>query len=111
MQLARFLDKLFKKGGFVLVDANSKKHIIGSPDKLNPITLKLLEKKLHYKLLLYPDLYFGEAYSEGTLKIENGNLTDFLNIALKNIGRNEINIFGNIHYTCFSHYFYLNRVY
>ena len=28
MQLARFLNKLFKKGGFILVDANSKKYII-----------------------------------------------------------------------------------
>ena len=49
MQLARFLNRLFKKDGFVLIDANSKKYIIGSPNKLNPITLKLLEKKLHYK--------------------------------------------------------------
>ena len=96
MQLATFLNKLFKTDGFVLIDANQNKYIIGSPEKDKPITLKLLDKKLHYKLLFYPDLYFGEAYSEGTLKIENGNLTDFLNIALKNIGRNEINIFGQI---------------
>ena len=96
MQLATFLNKLFKTDGFVLIDANQNKYIIGSPEKDKPITLKLLDKKLHYKLLLYPDLYFGEAYSEGTLKIENGSLTDFLNITLKNIGRNEINIFGQI---------------
>ena len=53
-----------------------------------------MDKKLHYKLLLNPDLYFGEAYAEGTIKIENGNLTDFLNLALKNIGRNETNFFS-----------------
>ena len=96
MQLARFLNKLFKTGGFVLIDADLNKYIIGSPEKDNPITIKLLDKKLHYKLLLYPDLYFGEAYTDGTVKIENGNLTDFLNLALKNIGRNEINIFGQL---------------
>ena len=59
MQLARFLNKLFKKDGFILIDANSKKYIIGSPENKKPITIKLLDKKLHYKLLFRPDLYFG----------------------------------------------------
>ena len=59
MQLASFLNKLFKKDGIVLIDANLNKYIIGSPEKDKPITLKLLDKKLHYKLLFYPDLYFG----------------------------------------------------
>ena len=96
MQLINFLNKLFKNDGFILIDANSKKYIIGNPKKNDPIKIKLLDKKLHYKLLLYPDLYFGEAYTDGTLKIENGSLTEFLELAMKNIGRNEINIFGQI---------------
>ena len=96
MQLARFLNKLFKTGGFVLIDANLNKHIIGSPEKNNPITIKLLDKKLHYKLFFFPDLYLGEAYADGVLKIENGDLTDFLNLALKNLGRNETNIFSQL---------------
>jgi len=96
MQLVSFLNKLFKEDGFILIDANSNKYIIGNPKKEVPITLKLLDKKLHYKLLIYPDLYFGEAYTDGTLEIKNGSLTDFLEITMKNIGRNEINIFGKI---------------
>ncbi len=96
MQLARFLNKLFKTGGFVLIDANLNKFIIGSPEKDNPITLKLLDKKLHYKLFFFPDLYLGEAYADGVLKIENGDLTDFLNLALKNLGRKETNIFSQL---------------
>ena len=43
MQLARFLNKVFKKGGFVLTDANSKDYIIGEPEN-NPIRLKFLIK-------------------------------------------------------------------
>jgi len=96
MYLASFLNKLIKEDGFILVDANSIKYIIGSPKKEKPIILRLLDKKLHYKLLFYPDLYFGEAYTDGTVKIENGSLTDFLNIAFKNIGRGKINIFGQL---------------
>jgi cyclopropane-fatty-acyl-phospholipid synthase len=96
MQLARFLNKLFKKDGFILVDATAKQYIIGSPENKNPIKVKLLDKKLHYKLLFRPDLYFGEAYSDGTIIIENGSLTDFLDLALMNIGRNEVNFFSKL---------------
>ena len=96
MHLARFLNRLFKKDGFILVDANLNKYIVGSPKNQNAITLKLLDKKLHYKLLLRPDLYFGEAYSEGKIKIENGTLTEFLDLALMNIGRNELNFFSQL---------------
>ena len=96
MQLVRFLNKLFQKDGFILVDAYSKKFIIGSPKNKKPIIVKILDKKLHYKLLFRPDLYFGEAYSEGTIVIENGTLADFLDIALMNIGRRELNFFSKL---------------
>ena len=49
---------------------------------------------MHSKLLLLPDLYFGEAYTNGSLIIENGTLTDFLEIALRNIGRGETNSYN-----------------
>ena len=96
MQLARFLNKLFQKDGFILIDAHSKKYIIGLPKNKNPITVKILDKKLHYKLLFRPDLYFGEAYSDGSIVIENGTLTDFLDITLMNLGRGEFNFFSNL---------------
>ena len=64
MQLARFLNKIFTNGGFILIDANLNEYIIGDPGD-NPIKLKILNKNLHYKLLFHPDLYFGEAYTDG----------------------------------------------
>ena len=94
MQLARFLNSVFKNDGFILVDANSKNYIIGSPKNDKPIKVKILDKKLHYKLLLHPDLYFGEAYTNGDIKIENGSLSEFLDLALMNFGRNELNFFS-----------------
>ena len=93
MQLARFLNKVFKKGGFILTDANSKDYIIGEPGN-NPMKLKILKKDLNYKLLFHPDLYFGEAYTNGEIVIENGSLTDFLDLALMNFGRGELNFFS-----------------
>ena len=96
MNLVNFLNNLFKYDGFVLIDSNSKKFVIGNPIKENPITIKLLDKSLNYKLLLNPDLYFGEAYTNGSLIIKNGTLTEFLEIALRNIGREDINIYSKI---------------
>ena len=91
MDIAKIYNKLIKKDGFVIIDANNKKYVIGKPIKENPIILRLLDKKLNYKLIFSPDLYFGEAYTNGSLKIENGNLTEFLDIMFKNFGRGEIN--------------------
>ena len=96
MNLTKFLNKLIKEDGFVLVDANSKEYIIGKTKKNAPIKIKLLDKSLHYKLLLLPDLYFGEAYTDGSLVIENGTLTELLDIAMKNIGRGETNLYAMI---------------
>ena len=96
MNLTKFLENLFKEDGFALVDANSREYIIGKPKKNVPIKIKLLDKSLHYKLLLLPDLYFGEAYTDGSLVIENGTLTEFLDIAMKNVGRGETNLYAMI---------------
>ncbi len=94
MKLIEFLNTLIKDDGFLLIDANLNKHLIGRPKKEKPLTLKILDKSLHKKLLLLPDLYFGEAYMNGSVIIENGTLTEFLNIALRNIGRAETNSYN-----------------
>ena len=94
--LKKFLENLFKDDGFILVDANKKEFVIGKPLKDPPIKLKLLDKSLHYKLLFLPDLYFGEAYSDGTAVIENGSLTEFLEIAMKNIGRGPTSAYATV---------------
>ena len=96
MKLLNFYNSIIKEDGFHIVDTDKNKIVIGKPKKNPPIILKLFKKDLNYKLLLFPDLYFGEAYTDGTLKIENGSLTDFLEIAFKNIGRNDTNKFNKL---------------
>ena len=96
MSLVSFLNDLFKEDGFELVDSNSKKYVIGNPKKEKPIVIKLLDQKLMQKLLINPDLYFGEAYMDGSLVIQNGTLTEFLDLAFKNIGRGDINFYGSV---------------
>jgi len=95
MYLVNFLNRLIKEDGFELMDSNSKSYIIGNPKKENPIKFKLLDKKLNWKLLINPDLYLGEGYMDGSIVFENGTLTEFLDIVLKNIGREPINLMTN----------------
>tara|TARA_Y100000590_G_scaffold463359_1_gene629935 strand:- start:491 stop:1696 length:1206 start_codon:yes stop_codon:yes gene_type:complete len=95
MILARFISKTFQKEGIILEDSRGQKYICGEvSNKEKPLTLKLLKKDLNWKLLLYPELYFGEEYYKGNIKIENGSIHDFLNVALKNLGRGKINIYS-----------------
>ena len=96
MSLISFLNNLFKQDGFELIDSNSKKYVIGNPTTDKPIVIRFLDQKLMQKLLINPDLYFGEAYMNGSLVIENGTLTDFLDLAFKNIGRGNINSYGAV---------------
>ena len=91
MLLIKFLNKLFKKGGFLLEDANGKEHVVGNPQSNPPIKMKIHDKKLHYKLLFYPDLYLGEAYTEGKISFKSGDISSFLELALKNVGRDKTN--------------------
>ena len=107
--LKKFCETLFKKDGFILVDANSREYKIGKPKKDIPIKLKILDKSLHYKLLLLPDLYLGEAYTNGSAVIENGSITDFLEIAMKNIGRGETNVYAKAIKKVFGTYRYLTN--
>ena len=95
MYLVNFLNRLIKEDGFELMDSNSKSYIIGNPKKENPIKFKLLDKKLNWKLLINPDLYLGEGYMDGSIVFENGTLTEFLDIVLKNIGREPTNLMTN----------------
>ena len=91
MLLIKFLNNLFKYNGFLLEDAYGNKHVIGKPKSENSLKMKIHDKKLHYKLLLYPDLYFGEGYTDGNITFENGSISDFLDLALQNIGREKTN--------------------
>ena len=97
MILARFLSKFFSKEGIVLIDSEGQKYICGEVlNKEKPLTLKLLKSDLNWKLLLYPELYLGEEYYKGNIKIENGSIYDFLYLASKNLGRGKVNIYSTI---------------
>ena len=46
MKLTEFLNSTIKDDGFLLIDANKNKHLIGHPKKENPITIKICKKSI-----------------------------------------------------------------
>ncbi len=91
MILARVFSKIYKDGGIILIDAKGQKYICGNPDRVKPVTIKLLKENLNWKLVLDPEIEFPEAYMRNEIIIENASLKDFLMDLVKNLGRREVN--------------------
>jgi len=88
MLLRHLLKRIIESGTLKVIDARGRMHLFG--DGQAPFsTIRLHDPALHYKLFYNPSLYTGEAYMDGTLTIEEGDLYGFLEIVLYNLNRME----------------------
>jgi len=88
MLLRYLLRAIVKSGTLKVVDARGGTRVFGNGQA--PFsTIRLHDPALHYKLFLHPSLYAGEAYMDGSLTIEEGDLYGFLEIVLSNMERLE----------------------
>ena len=85
-----FLKKTIKYGKIEIIDYDKKRYIYGSTG--DSCSIRLHKKNIKKKLFINPELYVGEAYVDGDLTIENGNLETFINIITRNYSNFE-NIF------------------
>ena len=83
MLLGRFLKQVLHVGQLTVIDAFGKSHLFG-PGGPPAVTIRLHDRALHWKLFVRPELYTGEAYTDGTLTVEDASLYDFLDL----MGRN-----------------------
>ncbi|GBE42684.1 cyclopropane-fatty-acyl-phospholipid synthase [bacterium BMS3Bbin10] len=84
MLLSRLLERTVRVGTLKVIDADGKQHTFsGRPGP--EVTIRLHDRALHYKLLVNPNLYLGEAYMDGTLTIEKGTLPDFMEVVTSNL--------------------------
>ncbi len=86
MLLASFLRSLIRRGCLTVVDATGHRHIFKGALDGPEVKVHLHTRDLHWKLLINPMLYTGEAYMDGTLTVENARLYDFLELTSQNIG-------------------------
>ena len=79
--IIKLLNNIFKEKGFVLVDNYGKEHLIGKISaKENNLKIKLLKKKLHLQIAIWPSWYFPIAYENGDIEIINGNISDVMDL-------------------------------
>jgi cyclopropane-fatty-acyl-phospholipid synthase len=109
MILARVFSNIYRESGIILIDSKGQKYICGNPRKDNPVTVKLLNKNLNWKLTLDPELEFPEAYMRGEIIIENASLKEFLMDLVKNLGRREVNSASYISKRIFQLWRYLSN--
>ncbi len=84
MLLSILLRRMIRVGTLKVIDANGNRHVF-SGDPGPEVTIRLHSRALHHKLYLNPDLSVGEAYMDGTLTIEEGTLSDFVEVAARNL--------------------------
>ena len=84
MLLGRILKRILSLGQLRIVDARGAAHTIeGSPG--GNVTIRLHDPALHWKLIFRPRLYLPEAYMDGALTIEEGNLYDLIDLLAVNV--------------------------
>jgi cyclopropane-fatty-acyl-phospholipid synthase len=84
-----FLRRLVRFGHLTVIDASGRSHVFdGKPlPEIPPVTLRLHDPRLHWRIALQPSLAVGEAYMDGTLTIEQGTLDAFIALASENMTR------------------------
>ncbi|MDD4616563.1 MAG: cyclopropane-fatty-acyl-phospholipid synthase [Alphaproteobacteria bacterium] len=77
------LKTVVRKGSLKVVSADGKTQVFGDGSGPN-VTVKLHRKNLNWLLGLNPDLKLGEAYVDGSLTVEEGDIYGFLHLLLSN---------------------------
>ncbi|MEN3975148.1 cyclopropane-fatty-acyl-phospholipid synthase family protein [Emcibacter sp. SYSU 3D8] len=80
------LRRLIRKGTLAVTDPSGKTETFGTPPGISS-AIRLHDPKLAWRILRDPTLAVGEAYMDGTLTIEQGDILDFLNLVAVNSGR------------------------
>ena len=84
MLLSRLFERIITVGRLRVLDAGGTLHTFdGSPGAR--VTIRLHDPALHWKLLVRPRLYLGEAFMDGTLTVEEGSLYDLIDLLAVNL--------------------------
>jgi cyclopropane-fatty-acyl-phospholipid synthase len=91
MLLAQLFRTIVKRGELTVIDGSGRTRRYGDPGRGPSVTIRLHDRRLHWRLPLNPRLAVGEAYTDGTLTVEGGTIYDFLDLMGLNLGNRRIN--------------------
>ena len=85
MILDRFLSHLIRRGTLSVTFASGRKATFAGSEPGPDIAIKFADRATERRLFMNPDLVLGEAFMDGTLTVENGDIYDFLELCLMNL--------------------------
>jgi len=91
--LSVLLKKFIREGRLAIYDARGRRHAFGNGSG-EPIVLRIHDKATEWALLLNPQLTVGEAYMDGRLTVENGDIASLLDLLTRNLSMG----FGGFHW-------------
>lgn len=80
----RLLGQIIHDGRLTVIAPNGGVHHIGNGTP--SITIRIVDPAVIPRLLLNPDLALGEAYMDGALLVDDGDIYGFLDLCFSNIG-------------------------
>ena len=84
MLLAHLLRHIIRRGQLTVIDASGRTHRFGElPGPVS--TIRIHSKTVERRMFFNPRLAVGEAYMDGGLTLEQGDIYDFLSLVMGNI--------------------------
>lgn len=76
--------RIIRKGTLTVIGPDGRSYFIGrgAPS----VAIRIIDPAVIPRLLLNPDLALGEAYMDGALTVENGDIYEFLDLCFANLG-------------------------
>src|SRR5215207_6700577 len=84
MLVEGFLRRLVRKGELRVIDAGGRSYEFKGQEPLTRATIRFTDRRIEREMLLNPGLAVPEAYVDGRLIVEEGDLRDFLEICSVN---------------------------
>ena len=85
MLIAAFMKRLIQRGELKVIDADGRERTFKGVEPLHKVTIRFTDKKVEREILLNPEMAVPEAYVDGRLLIEEGDLRDFLELCVVNL--------------------------
>jgi len=86
MLLGVLLKRIIRTGQLTVIDARGRRHVFAGPEAGPVVTIRLHDPALNWKLFFSPMLATGEAFMDGRLTIEEGDIYDLVELTSKSLG-------------------------
>ena len=82
--VGKVFERIVQTGHLEIIDIDGSRHRFGDGVG-DPVCVRFCDRSAYWVFLINPELRLGEAYMDGSLRMEAGTIYDFVEILLKNL--------------------------